>query len=132
MSAPNAHPRYYATFPRVLGRYVREQNVMSLEEAIRKMTGLPAATIGMTDRGLLAVGMAADVAVFDPATVMDHATFEAPMTPSVGIRHVLINGQFALRDGAPTGRQAGVALFRASPDSEGGRNAVAGPGPGNR
>ena len=71
-----AHPRYYGTFPRVLGRYVREQQALTWEDAVRKMTGLPAATVGMVDRGLLAVGMAADVVVFDPATVIDHATFE--------------------------------------------------------
>ena len=107
-----AHPRYYGTFPRVLGRYVREQQALTWEDAVRKMTGLPAATIGMVDRGRLAVGMAADVVVFDPATVIDHATFEAPMQPSVGIRHVLVNGRVALRDGAPTGERAGQPLRR--------------------
>ena len=88
-----AHPRYYGTFPRVLGRYVREQQALTWEDAVRKMTGLPAATVGLVDRGRLAVGMAADVVVFDPATVIDHATFEAPMEPSEGIRHVLVNGR---------------------------------------
>ena len=107
-----AHPRYYGTFPRVLGRYVREQQALTWEDAVRKMTGLPAATIGMVDRGRLAVGMAADVVVFDPATVIDHATFEAPMQPSEGIRHVLVNGRVALRDGAPTGERAGQPLRR--------------------
>jgi hypothetical protein len=107
-----AHPRYYGTFPRVLGRYVREQQALTWEDAVRKMTGLPAATIGMVDRGLLAAGMAADVVVFDPATVVDHATFEAPMLPSDGIRTVLVNGRLALRDGAPTGERAGQALRR--------------------
>ncbi len=107
-----AHPRYYGTFPRVLGRYVREQQALTWEDAVRKMTGLPAATIGMVDRGRLAVGMAADVVVFDPATVIDHATFEAPMQPSVGIRHVLVNGRLALRDGAATGERAGQPLRR--------------------
>jgi hypothetical protein len=76
------------------------------------MTGLPAATIGLIDRGVLAAGMAADVAVFDPRTVVDHATFEEPMRPSEGIRFVLINGQIAVRDAKPTGEQAGRALFR--------------------
>jgi N-acyl-D-aspartate/D-glutamate deacylase len=107
-----AHPRYYGTFPRVLGRYVREQQALTWEDAVRKMTGLPAATIGMVDRGLLAAGMAADVVVFDPATVVDHATFEAPMLPSDGIRTVLVNGRLALRDGAPTGERAGQPLRR--------------------
>jgi N-acyl-D-aspartate/D-glutamate deacylase len=109
-----AHPRYYGTFPRVLGRYVREQQALTWEDAVRKMTGLPAATIGMVDRGILAAGMAADVVVFDPATVIDHATFEAPMLPSDGIRTVLVNGRIALRDGAPTGERAGQALRRSS------------------
>jgi hypothetical protein len=98
----------------VLGRYVREQNVLTWEDAVRKMSGLPAATIGLVDRGLLAVGMAADVVVFDPAAVIDHATFEAPMRPSTGVRHVLVNGRLALRDGAPTAERAGRALRRAT------------------
>jgi N-acyl-D-amino-acid deacylase len=109
-----AHPRYYGTFPRVLGRYVREQQALTLEVAVRKMTGLPAATVGLVDRGRLAVGMAADVVVFDPATVIDHATFDAPMQPSDGIRHVLVNGRVALRDGKATGERAGQPLRRAA------------------
>ena len=108
----SAHPRYYGTFPRVLGRYVRDQKIMSFETAILKMTGLPAATIGMVDRGLLFPGMAADVTVFDPATIIDHATFEAPTERSVGIRHVLVNGRIVLRDGVLTDEHAGTALFR--------------------
>jgi N-acyl-D-aspartate/D-glutamate deacylase len=108
----SAHPRYFGTFPRVLGRYVREQKALTWEDAVRKMTGLPAATVGLVDRGLLAPGMAADVAVFNPATVIDHATFEEPMRPSEGIRFVVLNGRLVLRDGQPTGDQAGVALFR--------------------
>ncbi len=109
----SAHPRYYGTFPRVLGRYVREQGALTWEDAVRKMSGLPAATIGLVDRGRLAPGMAADVVVFDPATVLDHATFAAPMRPSVGIRHVLVNGRPALRDGVLTGQRAGRPLRRA-------------------
>jgi N-acyl-D-amino-acid deacylase len=107
-----AHPRYYGTFPRVLGRYVREQKALTWEDAVRKMTGLPAATVGMVDRGLLAAGMAADIVVFDPATVIDHATFESPMVPSQGIRTVIVNGRVALRDGVATGEQGGRALRR--------------------
>lgn len=106
------HPRYYGTFPRVLGRYVREQKALTFEDAVRKMTGLPAATIGMIDRGLLAAGMQADVTVFDPATVIDHATFTEPTLPSDGIRFVLVNGRVALRDAQPTGERAGRALRR--------------------
>jgi len=112
IAGDNAHPRYYGTFPRVLGRYWREQRVLTLEDAVRKMTGLPAATIGMADRGLIAPGMAADVTVFDPATVIDRATFEQPSLPSEGIRHVIVNGRIALRDGIVTGAQAGRALTR--------------------
>jgi len=106
------HPRYFGTYPRVLGRYVRESKALTWEDAIRKMTGLPAATIGMIDRGLLAPGMAADVTVFDPATIVDHATFDDPTRPSEGIRHVILNGQLALRDGKATGSGAGHALKR--------------------
>jgi len=108
------HPRYYGSFPRVLGRYVRESKTLTWEDAVRKMTALPAATIGMTDRGLLAVGMAADLTVFDPATVIDRATFAQPTLPSEGIRHVLVNGRFALRDGDATGERAGRALKRST------------------
>jgi N-acyl-D-amino-acid deacylase len=107
-----SHPRYYGTFPRVLGRYVREQQVLTWEDALRKMTGLPAATVGIVDRGLLAAGMAADIVVFDPATMIDHATFEEPTLPSDGIRFLLVNGRFALRDGRPTGERAGQVLRR--------------------
>ena len=109
-----AHPRAYGTFPRVLGRYVREQGVLTWEDAVRKMTGLPAATVGLVDRGLLAAGMAADVVVFDPVSVIDHATFEAPTLQSEGIRAVVVNGQLALRDGRPTGQRVGQALRRTS------------------
>jgi N-acyl-D-amino-acid deacylase len=111
-SGPATHPRYYGSFPRVLGRYVRETKALTWEDAIRKMTALPAATIGMLDRGLVAVGMAADITVFDPATVIDRATFEQPTLPSEGIRHVLVNGRLALRDGEVTGERAGRALKR--------------------
>ena len=107
-----AHPRYFGTFPRVLGRYVREQHAMSWAEAIHTMTALPAATIGMTDRGVLRAGMWADIAVFDSATVMDHATYEQSTLPSDGIVHVLVNGQIAWRDGKPTDAKAGHALRR--------------------
>jgi N-acyl-D-aspartate/D-glutamate deacylase len=106
------HPRYYGTFPRVLGRYVREQRLLTWEAAIRKMTGLPAALLGLTDRGFLQEGMAADVVVIDSATVMDHATYAEPTRPSTGIVHVLVNGQLAWRDGQATGVRAGVALRR--------------------
>jgi hypothetical protein len=106
------HPRYYGTFPRVLGHYVRELRALTFEDAVRKMTGLPASLLGLADRGLLAPGMAADVTVFDSATVIDHATFERPNELSVGIHDVLVNGVIALRSGKPTGQRGGLALRR--------------------
>jgi N-acyl-D-aspartate/D-glutamate deacylase len=106
------HPRFFGSYPRVLGRYVREQKIMTWEQAIRKSSWLPAATIGMTDRGLLAIGMAADIAIVDPDTVIDRATYERPALPSEGVRFVLVNGKMALEDGRPTGDKSGSALFR--------------------
>ena len=107
-----AHPRGYGTFPRILGHYVRETHVLTWEQAVRKMSALPAALTGMVDRGLIAPGMAADIAVFDTATVIDHATYEAPNLKSEGIRVVLVNGVVALRDGLVTGARGGVAMRR--------------------
>lgn len=108
-----SHPRYFGSFPRVLGRYVREQKALTWEDAVRKMTGLPAATIGLVDRGWLAPGMAADITVFDPATVIDHATFESPTLASEGVQSVIMNGQVVLDRGVVTGVKAGRALRRA-------------------
>lgn len=107
-----SHPRQWGTFPRILGHYVRETGVLTLEDAIRKMTALPAAIIGMVDRGYLAAGMKADVVVFDPARVIDRATYADPSVESVGIRHVFVNGTPALRDGVPTGLKGGKAVLR--------------------
>ncbi len=106
------HPRYYGTFPRVLGRYVRETRALTLEDAVRKMTALPASTIGMADRGVLAPGMAADIAVFDPNAITDHATYDDPARPSDGVRFVIVNGEVALKNGAPTGARGGTTLAR--------------------
>ncbi|HEV2149333.1 MAG TPA: amidohydrolase family protein [Longimicrobiaceae bacterium] len=106
------HPRAYGTFPRVLGRYVREKQVLPLEEAVRKMTSLPAARLGLADRGRIAEGMAADLVVFDPATVADRATFEAPHQYPVGIEHVLVNGVLAVDGGHFTDVRAGSVLRR--------------------
>ena len=106
------HPRFYGTFPRVLGHYVRETHALTWEDAVRKMTALPAATIGMVDRGVLAPGMAADVTIFDPQTVIDHATYAMPSLPSDGVRYVIVNGRVALGEGRPTGERAGRALIR--------------------
>ena len=111
-TATRVHPRFYGSYPRVLGRYVREQKIMTWEQAIRKSSWLPAATIGMTDRGLLAIGMAADITVFDPETVIDRATYESPALPSEGVRFVLVNGAVALDSGVATGARKGLPLFR--------------------
>jgi N-acyl-D-aspartate/D-glutamate deacylase len=111
-TATRVHPRFYGSFPRLLGRYVREQKIMSWEQAIRKSSWLPASTIGMSDRGLIALGMAADIVVFDPSTIIDHATYENPALPSEGVKHVFVNGQLALKDSAPTGNKSGRALLR--------------------
>ena len=108
------HPRYWGTYPRVFGRYVRETGALTLEDAVRKSSALPAATVGLVDRGILAVGMLADIAVFDAQTITDHATYEQPTLPPDGMRHVIVNGAVALRDGRATGAQAGRALLRTS------------------
>jgi dihydroorotase/N-acyl-D-amino-acid deacylase len=104
------HPRAYGNHPRVLGRYVREGRVMPLEEAVRKMTSAVASRLGILDRGLLRPGMYADIVVFDPATISDRATYEAPHQLSTGIRHVLVNGTPVLRDGVHTGAKPGRAV----------------------
>ncbi|MBY0489490.1 MAG: amidohydrolase family protein [Gemmatimonadaceae bacterium] len=109
---PRLHPRYWGTYPRVLGHYVRETHALTWTDAIRKMTALPASTIGLTDRGRLAAGQWADVVVFDSATVIDHATYDAPTRPSDGIVHVVVNGQLAYRDAKVTGVQAGRVITR--------------------
>lgn len=101
------HPRGFGSYPRILGVYVRDRGVLTWEDAIRKMSGLPASTMGVVDRGFISVGMRADVTVFDPKTIRDVATYEAPNEPSVGVRYVLVNGQIALADGKPTGIQSG-------------------------
>lgn len=106
------HPRAYGTFPRILCRYVRERRVLTLEEAIRRFTSLPAARVGLTDRGLVRPGMYADLTLFNAAEVCDRATFEAPVQASVGIRHVVVNGVPVLRDGVPTGARPGRGLRR--------------------
>lgn len=104
------HPRLFGTFPRILGKYVREEKVLFLEEAIRKMTGLPAAAFRLTDRGVLKEGLAADVAVFDPLRITDRATFEEPRQYPDGISHVLVNGIPVISDGKPTGNLPGQVL----------------------
>jgi N-acyl-D-amino-acid deacylase len=104
------HPRAYGSFPRILCRYVRERRVITLEDAVRKFTALPAQRVGLDDRGVLKAGMFADLTLFDPATVCDRATFDNPVQTSVGIRHVVVNGVPVLRDGTPTGARPGRGL----------------------
>jgi N-acyl-D-amino-acid deacylase len=104
------HPRAYGTYPRILGRFVRERKILPLEDAVRKMTSAVAARLSIGDRGLLREGMRADVVVFDPATVIDHATFERSHQVSTGIRDVFVNGVAVVRDGAHTGARPGRAL----------------------
>ena len=101
------HPRSYGAFPRVLARYVRELEVITLEEAVMKMTSMPARWLGQEDRGAIAVGMLADVAVFDPAVIGDRATFTDPHQYSVGIEQLLVNGVPVIRDGGVTGETPG-------------------------
>ena len=103
----NSHPRAYGNFARLLAKYVREEQALSLQEAIRKLTSLPAANLSLRDRGRLLRGYFADVVIFDPAAVQDHATYEKPQQLATGVRDVLINGRWALRDGEPTGAPTG-------------------------
>lgn len=109
-NTPSAHPRAFGTFPRILAKYVRDEHVLTLEEAVRKMTGEPANVLGLHDRGRIAPGMAADLVIFDPAKVQDVATFAKPLAYSVGIDYVVVNGQLTIDDGRATGAMAGRVL----------------------
>ncbi len=110
LSASKSHPRAWGTFTRVLGKYVRQDGVLTLEEAVRKMTSQAAIRVGITDRGLVRPGMMADLVVFDPATVADVATFERPNRYSIGVRHVFVNGKAVVANGAITNERPGRAL----------------------
>jgi N-acyl-D-aspartate/D-glutamate deacylase len=105
------HPRFYGTFPRVLGVYVREKGVLTLPDAVRKMTSLPAQIMGLQDRGLLRPGMAADLTIFDPKTVRDRATFEDPSQYPAGIPYVIVNGVVVIDQGQHTGAKPGRVLY---------------------
>ena len=107
----NTHPRAYGNFARLLGKYVREEKLIPLSEAIRKLTSLPAQNLGLDRRGSLKEGFFADVVVFDPNTIQDHATFEKPHQYSTGVNHVLVNGQLVLSEGQHTGVRSGRALW---------------------
>ncbi|MFN9754097.1 MAG: N-acyl-D-amino-acid deacylase family protein, partial [bacterium] len=112
LAAEHPHPRYYGTFPRILGRYVRDEKVITLEEAIRKMTSANANKLRLYDRCLLRAGLAADVTIFDPAKVIDHSTYEKPHQYSTGIVHVFVNGIAVLRDGEHTSARPGTIVMR--------------------
>ena len=107
----NPHPRAYGNFARVLGKYVRDEKIIPMKEAIRRLSGLPASNLGLDHRGFLKEGMFADVVVFDPATITDHATFEKPHQYATGVKHVFVNGVQVLKDGEHTGAKPGRALW---------------------
>jgi N-acyl-D-amino-acid deacylase len=107
----NPHPRAYGNFARVLGKYSRDENVIPIKEAIRRLSGLPATNLGLDRRGFLKEGMFADVVVFDPTTITDRATFEKPHQYAVGMKHVFVNGVQVLKDGEHTGAKPGRALW---------------------
>ena len=117
-ASTHPHPRAYGSFARVLGTYVRDQKVIELAEAIRRMTSFPAETYGITDRGRLVPNALADVVVFDPATIADKATFEEPHQYATGVRHVLVNGQLVVKDGEHTGTTPGRAVRRGRKTNE--------------
>jgi len=106
----STHPRAYGTYPRILGRFVRERHILTLEDAVRKMTGAVAERLGIRDRGELQQGMYADIMVFDPNTIIDRATYERPHQLSVGVRYVLVNGVPVVDEGRVTGAKPGMVV----------------------
>ena len=110
LAESKSHPRAWGSFARILGKYVREEKVLRLEEAIRKMTSLPASSAGLFERGILRPGMMADVTVFDPATIHDVATFEDPSHYSVGVKYVFVNGRAVVAEGKITADRPGRVL----------------------
>ena len=109
---PHAHPRTWGSMPRFLGHYVRDLHLLPLEQAIRKITALPAQREHLTGRGLIKEGFFADITIFDPATIIDKATYTSPAQISQGVKYVIVNGQVAFEDGRMTGAMAGRALKR--------------------
>jgi N-acyl-D-amino-acid deacylase len=107
----STHPRAYGNFARLLGKYVREERVITLQEAIRRLSSLPATNLGLDRRGFLRTGMFADVVVFDPGTIADRATFEKPHQYAVGVRDVFVNGVQVLKAGEHTGKYSGRAIW---------------------
>ena len=103
----NAHPRAYGNFARLFAKYVREDRALSVQEAVRRLTSLPAGNLSLAERGAVKAGYFADLVVFDPATIQDHATYNRPHQLSTGVSDVIVNGAFAWRDGRPTGAHTG-------------------------
>ena len=110
LAGAKSHPRGWGTYPRILGRYVREERLLTLEQAINKMTGMPASRVGLKDRGLIRKGMFADITVFNPATVIDRATFEIPNQHPEGVPFVIINGQINVDNGRRTSVLSGRVI----------------------
>jgi len=108
------HPRLWGCFPRVLGHYSRELKLFSLETAVRKMTGLPATTFGLKDRGVLKQGAYADIVIFDPAKIAETATWEKPIQPAAGIAATVVNGAIVWQNNRATGTRSGRVLKRES------------------
>ena len=104
------HPRVYGSYPRVLGKYVRDEKVLDMATAINKMTGKPASVLGIRNRGLIKKGLAADIVVFDPRTVIDRGDYSDPVRFPSGIDHVLVNGKSVVRDGAHVPARAGKVI----------------------
>jgi N-acyl-D-amino-acid deacylase len=124
----SAHPRAYGNFARLLGKYVREEKVITLTEAVRRLSSLPATNLGLNHRGFLKPGMFADVVVFDPQTIADRSTFENPHQLSVGVKDVFVNGTQVLKDGEHTGAKPGKALWGPGKTEVAGSNRAAAPG----
>ncbi|MFX1524308.1 MAG: amidohydrolase family protein, partial [Promethearchaeota archaeon] len=110
MGVGKPHPRFYGTYPRILGKYVREENVLELEEAIRKMTSFPAQTLGLWDRGLIREGMCADIVIFDSDKIIDKATYTDPHQFPDGIHYVIINGEIVVKNKEHTNAKPGKIL----------------------
>jgi N-acyl-D-aspartate/D-glutamate deacylase len=114
----NPHPRNFGTFPRVLGRYVREQKLLTLENGVRKMTSLNAAKVGLQQRGMLKEGYFADITIFDPLQILDQATFTKPFQYPTGIHTVIVNGHVVLQDGKHTDAMPGRVLRKNTPHTK--------------
>ena len=115
LSFGKPHPRHYGTYPRILGRYVREKDILTFEEAIYKMTGFPAKRLGLKDRGTLTLGSWADVVIFNPKTVLDNATYLDPHQFPTGIPYVIVNGIIVVKEGIQGNDLPGKVLRRPSP-----------------